>query len=189
MAIRVDSTAIRIKQEGGKFVAEVTPPDGQWRTPHPMSVEELAVELRNLGCDRTAAGDAMQDALLQSYRSMSDEFSPLVTAALNGEREVPPQEPFVEAWFADALFSYDRMLYLWEVLESADAINFEIPNSDRISWAFLRLRKRGWLTIEGSMYGLSAEGRSSIEAIVAQGNVPDRVYIIERWIKAHPLEG
>ena len=178
--------AIRITPEGDKYIAEVTPPDGQWRTPYPMSVEELAVALKNIGCGRKASGDAFQEALLQSYRPMADEFSPQIRAALNRERDVPRQEPFSEAWLAYALYYYSRPLSLWEVLESADAINHLIPNPDEIAWAFLNLRKRGWLVVEGELYGLTPEGRRAIDAIVAQGHAPRPVLSLEEWITAHP---
>jgi len=125
----------------------------------------------------------------QSYRQWAEEITPQLHAALAGEREVPPQPPFIEAWLADALFYYDRPLSLEEVIESADAIDHAIPNPDEIAWAFLRLRKRGWLLVVGDLYGLTAEGRRAIEVIVAQGEAPWRVGRLEEWISAHPPPG
>lgn len=179
--------AIRIMPVGDKYVAEVTPPDGQWRTPHPLHIEELAAALRNIGCDLSAARDAFDEAALQSYRIWADEMSPQLRAALDGKRDVPRQRPYSEAWLADALFYYDRMLTLWEVLESADAINHAIPTPDEIAWAFLRLKKREWLAIDGDLYGLTAEGRGAIEIIEARGNAPRRVRRLEEWMMANPL--
>src|SRR3990172_7021943 len=122
----------------------------------------------------------------QSYRQWAEEVAPELQAALAGEREVPPQPPFAEGWLADALFYYERPLSLEEVIESADAINHAIPNPEEIAWAFLRLRRRGWLLVEEDLYGLTGEGRRAIEGIVTQGEAPWRVGRIEAWISTHP---
>lgn len=87
---------------------------------------------------------------------------------------------------AYALFYYDRMLYLWEVVESADAINHHKPNHDLISWAFLRLRKRGWLAIEGEMYGLTPEGRRAVQDILSRGEDSRSMKKLEDWLSANP---
>lgn len=55
--------AIRMKE--GLYEAEVTPPHGKgvlWRTPIPMSRNELAVALLELGCHQTDIGDAFYEA-------------------------------------------------------------------------------------------------------------------------------
>ncbi len=117
-----------------------------------------------------------------SYRQWAEAITPGLRAALAGDREVPPHTPFSEAWLAYALFYYDRLLSLEEVIESADAINHGIPNPDEVAWAFLRLKKRGWLAVQGDLYGLAAQGRRSIDTIVSQGNVER----LKEWISTHP---
>jgi hypothetical protein len=74
------------------------------------------------------------------------------------------------------------MLSLLEVIGLADAIQHLIPNYDEISWAFLRLRRRGWLVIEGEMYGLTPEGRRAIKEIVDRGEPPLWVRKLQLWI-------
>src|SRR6266851_3200256 len=96
----------------------------------------------------------MRGTWQESYREWADEMKQAVQAALNGEREVPLQRPSVETWLGLALHYYDRLLSLWEVIESADALNHAIPNTDEVAWAFLCLKKRGWLAVQGDMYGL-----------------------------------
>jgi len=94
------------------------------------------------------------------------------------------------------------MLSLRDVLESADALEHAIPNYDEISWAFLRLRRRGWLAIDGEMYGLTLEGRRAVKKIadrweklsllldrVGKSSLLDRVSKLEKWFSNHPPPG
>jgi hypothetical protein len=104
-----------------------------------------------------------------SYRQWAEAIMPRLRAALAGEYEVVPQPPFAEAWLAFALFCYERPLSLEETIESADAIEHGIPNPDEVAWAFLRLKKRGWLAERGNLYGLTVEGRRAIEEVVGEG--------------------
>jgi hypothetical protein len=121
----------------------------------------------------------------EHYHEFAEQIAPRLREVLAGERDVQPQKPFVEAWLGYALYYYDKLLSLEEVIESADAINHGIPNPDEVSWAFLCLRKRGWLSVQGDMYGLTTEGRLAINTIVVQGNL-DR---LNRWISSHPPSG
>lgn len=118
----------------------------------------------------------------ENYREFAEEIAPVLLAALAGKRDVPPQKPFVEAWLAYALYYYDRLLFLEEVIESADAINHGIPTADDVASAFLCLRKRGWLSVQGNKYGLTGEGRLAINTIVAQGSLER----LNGWISSHP---
>ena len=126
----------------------------------------------------------------ESYEQWAKSIKPVVQAALAGERDVPPQKPFIEAWLGDALYSLDiysqgKLVYLEEVNGSADAINHGIPNADEIAWAFLCLRNRGWLEVQGDMYGLTAEGRHAINTIVVQ----DDLELLLNWMRTHPPSG
>jgi hypothetical protein len=102
-----------------------------------------------------------------------------------------PQPPFTEAWLAYALFLGVRFLGeaplpLEDTIESADFINHGIPNLDQVAWAFLQMRKRGWLAEQADLYGLTARGRHAIESIVGEGSVQGRVERMKQWIAAHP---
>ena len=119
----------------------------------------------------------------QSYRQWAEAITPGLRAAIAGEREVPPQDPFSEAWLGYTLFYYSRLLSLEEVIEAADTISHAIPNLNEIVWAFLRLKERGWLVVEGDSYGLTAEARHTIEAIVPGNKV--EVERLSQWISTH----
>ncbi|MDW5563164.1 MAG: hypothetical protein SA339_08050 [Methanomassiliicoccus sp.] len=174
-----------IKQGNDLYTAEVTLPEGTWKSPHPMPSSALYRKLFRMGYD--AAPDV--------YGYVAEITRPFLQEALAGEREVPEQEPlFTEAWLTDALYYYDRMLPLRDVLESADALEHAIPDYDEISWAFLRLRRRGWLAIDGEMYGLTPEGRRAVKKIadrweklswlldrVGNSSMLDRVNKLEKW--------
>ena len=95
----------------------------------------------------------------------------MLRAALAGEVKVSEQKPFSEAWLAYALFPFERPVPLEEVIGSADAIDHGVPNVDEVVWAFLRLRKRGWLVVQEDLYRLTAEGRRAINTVLAQGSL------------------
>lgn len=84
---------------------------------------------------------------------------------------------------ADALSSYDGLRPLDEFILSADAANYAIPDYDEVSWAFLRLRRRGWLAIEGEMFGLTPEARCIINEIEAKDELPGLDWSREEWTK------
>lgn len=56
---------IQITRVGDLYEAEVSPPHGRfqfWRSPGPAAVEQLAKQLRTLGCHPTDIGDALNEA-------------------------------------------------------------------------------------------------------------------------------
>ena len=118
-----------------------------------------------------------------TYRRVEKKYLPFIQAALAGEREVPEQKPFDEGWLAYALLAHPTkgLHPLWEVLGSADAENHAIPTYDEISWAFLRLRRRGWLAIEGDTYGLTPEGYRAVKEIVDKDEPPWPDWSHEQW--------
>ena len=179
--------AIRILPEGDKYNAEVTPPDGQWRSPHPMSVEELAAALREIGCDHGAASDAFQKAILQTYRSLAEEFLPQVQGALKGERDVPRQDPSAEAWVAYALYEMNARITIQMLIEDVDSLNHAIPTPDEVSWALLQLRNRGWLLAEADTYALTVEGREAVEKIARGEDIWKRKMRLEDWMASHQV--
>jgi hypothetical protein len=125
---------------------------------------------------------------VETYRGRAEPITPVVQAALSGKRTVPRHTPFSEAWLAYALYCYDRPLLMEEVIGSADAINHAIPKPEEVAWAFLRLRKRGWLLVRGNLFGLKSEGRRAIDTIVGDTNIVE-IERLEDWIGDHPLPG
>ena len=125
------------------------------------------------------------DWMLQQYRDLAEKFGPIVRAALARELRVPEQDQFSEAWLGYALFQEKAMVSLDLVLGQADILNAAVPTAEEVAGAFLRLKKRGWLAVEGDSYGLTSEGRRTIDKIVSQ----PKVYLLTKWITDHPPTG
>jgi hypothetical protein len=185
---------IKIVMEGDDlYTAEVTSPHGTWKWPHPLPSVELDSKLIRLRHNTLEIDRAFQEVGVVitpeiTYRYAAKVTRPFLQAALAGERNVPEQKPFTEAWLADALI-YDEAYSLERVIAMADAVNRSIPNYDEISWAFLRLRRREWLAIEGDMYGLTLEGRLAIQDILSKGGDSKDQKILEKWLSNNPPPG
>jgi len=181
--------SIKIVGEGELYTAEVTPPHGSWRSSTAMRSDDLARELLAIGCRPLDIAEALREVGVYSYSGFSHEMAvkaaQLVRAVLAGEREVPPQNPSVEGSLCYALFSSERPLLLDEFIESADGIFHVMYTSEEIAWAFSRIRKRGWLTVQVELYGLTAESRRTIETIIAHG-IGSQFRRLMGWILAHP---
>ncbi len=182
---------IKIVPEGALYNAEVTPPQGNWRSPHPMRSDDLARKLLSIGCRSPEIAQALREAGVQSfsgyYQKVAEETITLLKAALAGEYEPLPQSPFTEVWMAYALFLDAKTpITLEEIIASADSIEHSVPSPDEIVWAFLRLRKRGWLAEQNNLYELTTEGRRTINEIVGKGGTWDRIDRLKEWISAHP---
>lgn len=181
---------IKIVGEGSiyQFTAEVTAPQGSWSSPHPMPLLELRRNLFSMGLDEDEISNAETKAYHEyfmtennlktavedaktTYGRVEKKYLPFIQAALAGERDVPAQKPFAEGWLAYSLL-HEGLRPLWEVLFSADAENHAIPTYDEISWAFLRLRRRGWLAVEGERFGLTPEGSRAVKEIVDKDEPP-----------------
>jgi len=118
----------------------------------------------------------------ESYEQWAAAILPELRRFLSGQKEVPPQGPFAEAWLGYALYYHDRLLSLEEVIESADAVNHGIPAVEAVAWAFQSLSKRGWLALQAEKFGLTAEGRRAINTIIVQ----DSVHRLRDWISENP---
>ncbi len=168
-----------------QWTAEVTTPQETWKSPHPMPHRELNGILLSMGLDKDEILNAEVKAYVEhadsNYRRAEKQYLPLLQAALAGEREVPAQTPFVEAWMAVALSYHDGLRSLWEVIGSADDANRCYPSPDEISWAFLRLRRRGWLAIEGEKFGLTPEGYRAEKEIEDKDEPPWPEWSREQW--------
>jgi hypothetical protein len=185
---------IKITKQGSDlddlYSAEVTASNGTWRSPYLMSSEELRKKLISLGHRRVEVQNAFHAAgvgyCLKTIK-LARMTGPLLQAALAGEREVPKQEPRTEAWLAYALPGIDMMYSLIQVIGDANFIQDDYPTPDEISWAFLRLRRRGWLVIEDDMYGLTPEAKRIIKEIEYDNRRWPRKLI--EWMSEHPLPG
>ena len=163
----------------------MTAPNGTWRSP-PLPSVELEGKLIRLGHSVLEIDRAFQEVGVVitpeiTYNYVAEITRPFLQAALVGEREVPEQEPIAEAWLAVALFNHEGLRPLKEIIWTADAIEHSIPNYDEISWAFLRLKKRGWLAIEGELYDLTLEARRTVKEIVDKDEPPWPDWSYKQW--------
>ena len=53
---------IRVSRLNEGFDVEVTPPDGEWKSLHPLSPTEILEQLSALGCHSTAITDALNES-------------------------------------------------------------------------------------------------------------------------------
>jgi hypothetical protein len=155
-----------------------------------MAGDELGKKLRSLGHDKVKVRNALHAAgvgYCPKTIKLARTTQPLLQAALAGEREVPEQEPHTEAWLAYALPRSDMMYSLIQVIGNANFTMDGYPTSDEICWAFLRLRRRGWLTIEGDTYGLTPKGKRAVKEIQNDNSRWPRKLV--NWMTEHPLPG
>lgn len=180
---------VRVFAESKLWSAEVTDEKGVlvWHSSRPMRVTELVQALEDVPCQPYDVSVALRDAgLLRSWGQHADEVQPQVEAALDGRREVPPQDPYAEAWITYALFWNKTPSRLEDIVAYADAINHAIPTADELAWAFLRLRERRWLTIKEQLYTLSPAARRTIQDLLSEGRLFDQLKRLEAWISVHP---
>jgi hypothetical protein len=126
-----------------------------------------------------------ENLVFEHYHEYAEKINPIVRAALAGELKIEGQKQRSEAWLGLALFGSKGLVPLEEVVASADAINHLIPSPNEVAWAFLCLKKRGWLAIERDSYGLTSEGRRAIDTILSQ----DHFERLTEWILNNPPVG
>ena len=182
---------IKVRPEGDLYVAEVTPPDGQWKSAHPMFMGDLEKALEDVGCDSEAVNHAIFLAFYDRYRPYAEEVLPQVRAALSGSMKVRQQSAWVEAWITYSLISSkeskERRLTIQDILCAADSLNKAMASPDEISWTFIQLKRRGWLVDEDGVYALTPEARLLVEQIVEEErNSLDGIDRLEAWISANP---
>ncbi len=56
------SMAIQVTRSGAGFDVEVTPPEGSWKSRHPLTPTEVLEQLSALGCHSTAITDALDES-------------------------------------------------------------------------------------------------------------------------------
>ena len=87
---------------------------------------------------------------------------------------------------AYALYWGGSQLSLEGVIGNADVVAHAIPSADEIAWGLLSLRRRSWLLEEQNLYGLTAEGRRTLEGIVIKGDLRKSWEALDEWIHNHP---
>ncbi len=135
------------------------------------------------------AGLKPENWVFEHYYEFAEKMSSVLQAALEGKSRIPRQTPLAEAWLGLSLFYGESSLPLYEIIHIADGISHAIPNPDEVAWTFLRLRMRGWLLVEGDLYGLTPEGRREIGAVVGGGTVLKRLERLKEWISMNPPPG
>ncbi len=135
-------------------------------------------------------GSEEPSAPFQSYRQWAEKIAPQVQAALAGECVVAPQRPLTEAWLTFAFYwGSSEPLPLEGVISRADMVNHDIPSAEEVAWAFLRIKKRGWLSVQGDSYALTAEGRRVVQGIAGKGGLYEQMERLEEWTLTHPPPG
>lgn len=178
---------IRLRPAENLWNVEVTPPHGNWQSSTPMTIGGLIEALRSIGCAQEEIDSALREAgTAKAMKYWESRIGPTVHAALAGEYEVPPQEPFVEAWLAYVLFSQSTPIPMKNVVGIADAVNKTVPTPDEIAWAFLQLKERGWFVDRDGLYGLTSEGRATIESILGDACGFGAAELLEVWLSKHP---
>lgn len=179
---------IKIMKDAKLFSAEVTDSKGDstWHSRHPMRVTELVQALEERGCPRSEVASALAEAGLPlCWGQFADLMQAQVENALAGKRDVPAPDQYAEAWITYALFWKKPPSLLEDVVAAADAINHAIPTADEVAWTFLRLRKRGWLSTEGSKYVLTPDARRTIEGVVGRGTLFTQLGRLKDWMLEH----
>lgn len=126
----------------------------------------------------------------QKFRDAEAEeiFGPTLRAAFAGEYEVPPQRTVAEPLIAYALFIDNSPESIAKVVDTADYIWRLVPTADELAWAFVQLKSRGWLLVQGNLYGLTAEGESAIASVVGEdGDQFKKIKRLEAWTSVHPI--
>lgn len=187
----VDGERFGLTPEGRRIIEDILSRDDdmfwyvrieKWMSEHPLRGEDRVENLRN-------ETKVFAENSESEYRRLEKEYLPLLQAALAGEREVPPSRRIKEVLFAYALYRRDGMRSLWEVIKSADDLFIRIPDYDELSWAFLRLRRRGWLIVDGEKFGLTSEGRRIIQDIKSRNKEMHWWEPLEKWMSEHPMPG
>jgi DNA-binding PadR family transcriptional regulator len=163
---------------------------GSWQSSEPVVIGRLLQRLKSEGFSDTAIDEGLREAYNELKKDELERLTaewnaaviPTLKAAMAGEYKVPPQEPFCEAWMAYALFLGKTHLSIREIADHADSINHAIPNPEEIIWAFVRMSDRGWLSEQGGLYGLTEEGRRTIEDIMDEGQMWGGLKRLESWL-------
>ena len=139
---------------------------------------------------RTSNPDKGNDVerALEAYRKWSKQIAPYVQAAVAGKVQVPHQTLSAEVWLTFALYWEGPEKTLENLVRDADVVNHSLPSAEEIAWTLLRLKSRGWLSIQGDLYGLTTEGMDTVGSIVGKGSLRERFERLSAWISNHPAQ-
>ena len=178
---------IRFHKEGDLWAAEVTPPQGQWKSSHSMLIGDLIEELKSIGCRREDIDEALREKYLtKREQDWNDQVLPKLRQALAGTYEVPSQESNEEGIIAYVLFERESPATIREISDAYDYLNRVGMTTDVLAWAFVRMNARGWLAEDGTLFGLTADSRKIIAEIVGEGSINDKMNRLVEWTQANP---
>ena len=178
---------IKLNEEGNLWIAEVTPPEGQWKSSRPMPIGGLIEELRSIGCRQEDIDIALRETyLIKREQDWNGQILPKLRQALAGTYDVSPQEPSEEGVVAYVLFERESPLSIWEISDAYDYLNRVAMTADVLAWAFVRMNARGWLAEHGTLFGLTVDGRRAVAEIAGGGSIQDKVDRLVKWTQANP---
>jgi len=129
-------------------------------------------------------GDSVERAL-EVYSQWSRQIAPYVQAALAGKVQVPRQTVSAEVWLTFALYWEGSKKTLENLVRDADVVGHSLPSAEEIAWTLLSLRNRGWLSIQGDLYGLTSEGMRTVESVLDKGSLKERTQRLTAWLSSH----
>ena len=178
---------IKFSEEGNLWIAEVTLPEGQWKSSRPMPIGSLIKELGSIGCRQEDIDLALREThLIKREQDLNEQMLPKLRQALAGKYEIPQQEPNEEGIIAYVLFERESPLTIWEISNAYDYLNRVGMTPDVLAWAFVRMNARGWLAEHGTLFGLTADSRKIIAKIVGGGSISDKMNRLVEWTQANP---
>ncbi len=127
-----------------------------------------------------------RNRLLQSYRKVAAEYAPQLDAMLSGRRKVSEQRAFIEAWITECLNwrEAESLTSLDRIISCTDIVNALLPSPEEVGWAFLQLKRRGWLIKDGSSYGLNKEGCRRVKAVIRDtAEALEAIKPLEEWMR------
>lgn len=132
----------------------------------------------------TDSGDTVEKAL-EVYSQWSRQIAPYVQAAVAGKIQVPRQPVSAEVWLTFALYWEGSKKTLENLIRDADVVGHSLPSAEEIAWTLLSLRNRGWLSIQGDLFGLTTEGMRTVETVVDSGSLKERIQRLTAWTSSH----
>ena len=178
---------IKLQQKGELWTAEVTPPQGQWKSSRSMPIGYLIDELKSIGCRQEDIDLALRETyLIKREQDWNNEMLPTLRLAIAGVFDVSQQNPSDEGFIAYVLFERESSMALWEISDAYDYWNSACMTVDALAWALVRMNARGWLAEHGTRFGLTANGRKAVAEIVGGGRIGDKINRLVEWTQANP---
>jgi hypothetical protein len=98
----------------------------------------------------------------------------------------------IEGWLTSCLWG--RVSYAFgDFIDNCDFFGREWPTGPDVGYTFFRLRKRGWLVLDGDRFGLTNAAQATVSAVMGQSRPGDtllehwdRIENLDLWLKGHP---